>query len=106
MGLLTLDYLDVAAQESRSPPYTSEMIREAIKHTIPIPYGSVTDIAPDVKVTLHNAGHILGSSLAHFHIGDGLYNICFSGDIHYRGTRLFNGAVTDFPRVELSLIHI
>jgi KH/beta-lactamase-domain protein len=104
MGLLTLDYLDVAAQEGRTPPYASEMIREAIKHTIPINYGDVTDIAPDIKVTLHNAGHILGSSIAHFHIGDGAYNICFSGDIHYRGTRLFNGAVTDFPRVETLIL--
>jgi KH/beta-lactamase-domain protein len=100
MGLLTLDYLDVAAKEGRAPPYESEMVREAIKHTIPIEYGDVTDIAPDVKLTLHNAGHILGSSVAHFHIGDGLYNVCFSGDIHYRDTRLFNGAVNDFPRVE------
>ncbi len=100
MGLLTLDYLDVAAKEGRAPPYESEMVREAIKHTIPIEYGDVTDIAPDVKLTLHNAGHILGSAVAHFHIGDGLYNVAFSGDIHYRDTRLFNGAVNDFPRVE------
>ncbi|MFB6106113.1 MAG: beta-CASP ribonuclease aCPSF1 [Halobacteriaceae archaeon] len=100
MGLLTLDYLDVAAKEGRNPPYESEMVREAIKHTIPLEYGDVTDIAPDVKLTLHNAGHILGSSIAHFHIGDGLYNVAFSGDIHYRNTRLFNGAVNDFPRVE------
>jgi KH/beta-lactamase-domain protein len=100
MGLLTLDYLDVAAKEGRSPPYESEMIREAIKHTIPLEYGNVTDIAPDVKLTLHNAGHILGSAISHFHIGDGLYNVAFSGDIHYQDTRLFNGAVNDFPRVE------
>lgn len=100
MGLLTLDYLDVAAKEGRTPPYESEMVREAIKHTIPIEYGDVTDIAPDVKLTLHNAGHILGSAVAHFHIGDGLYNVAFSGDIHYKDTRLFNGAVNDFPRVE------
>jgi len=100
MGLLTLDYLDVAAKEGRTPPYESEMVREAIKHTIPIEYGDVTDVAPDVKLTLHNAGHILGSSVAHFHIGDGLYNVAFSGDIHYDDTRLFNGAVNDFPRVE------
>jgi len=54
-----------------------------------------------VKLTFHNAGHILGSSVTHFHIGDGLYNVAFSGDIHSRGdTRLFNGAVNDFPRVE------
>jgi len=100
MGLLTLDYLDVAAKEGRTPPYESEMVREAIKHTIPLEYGDVTDIAPDIKLTLHNAGHILGSAIAHFHIGDGLYNVAFSGDIHYDDTRLFNGAVNEFPRVE------
>jgi KH/beta-lactamase-domain protein len=100
MGLLTLDYLDVAAKEGRTPPYDSEMVREAIKHTIPLEYGDVTDIAPDVKLTFHNAGHILGSAVTHFHIGDGLYNVAFSGDIHYEDTRLFNGAVNDFPRVE------
>ncbi len=100
MGLLQLDYLDVAAKEGRTPPYDSAMVRETIKHTIPIEYGDVTDIAPDVKLTLHNAGHILGSAVAHFHIGEGLYNVAFSGDIHYEETRLFNGAVNDFPRVE------
>jgi KH/beta-lactamase-domain protein len=100
MGLLQLDYLDVAAKEGRSPPYESSMVREAVKHTIPVEYGDVTDIAPDVKLTLHNAGHILGSAVSHFHIGDGLYNVAFSGDIHYEDTRLFNGAVNDFPRVE------
>ncbi len=100
MGLLSLDYLDVAVKEGRTPPYESEMVRETIKHTIPIEYGDVTDIAPDVKLTLHNAGHILGSSIAHFHIGEGLYNVAFSGDIQYDDTRLFNGAVNNFPRVE------
>ncbi|WP_160134199.1 beta-CASP ribonuclease aCPSF1 [Halococcus salsus] len=100
MGLLQLDYLDVASKEGRTPPYESAMVREAVKHTIPVEYGDVTDIAPDIKLTLHNAGHILGSSVAHFHIGDGFYNVAFSGDIHYDDTRLFNGAVNDFPRVE------
>jgi len=100
MGLLTLDYLDVATKEGRTPPYESEMVREAIKHTIPLEYGDVTDIAPDIKLTMHNAGHILGSAISHFHVGDGLYNVAFSGDIHYEDTRLFNGAVNDFPRVE------
>ena len=100
MGLLTLDYLDVAAKEGRTPPYESSQVREAIKHTIPIEYGDVTDIAPDVKLTMHNAGHILGSAVSHFHIGDGLYNVAFSGDIHYSDTRLFNGATNEFPRVE------
>ncbi len=100
MGLLQLDYLDVAGKEGRTPPYESEMIREELKHTITLDYGDVTDIAPDIKLTLHNAGHILGSAVAHFHIGEGFHNVVFSGDIHYTDTRLFNGAANDFPRAE------
>ena len=100
MGLLQLDYLDVAAKQGRTPPYESKMVRETLKHTIPLEYGNVTDIAPDIKLTLHNAGHILGSAVAHFHIGEGRYNVAFSGDIHYTDTRLLDGAVNDFPRVE------
>jgi KH/beta-lactamase-domain protein len=100
MGLLQLDYLDVAAKEGRSPPYQSEMVREELKHTITLDYGDVTDIAPNIKLTLHNAGHILGSAVAHFHVGSGFYNVVFSGDVHYTDTRLFNGASNDFPRVE------
>lgn len=100
MGLLQLDYLDVAAKEGRTPPYESEMVRKELKNTITVEFGNVTDIAPDIKLTLHNAGHILGSAIAHFHVGNGFHNIVFSGDIHYSDTRLFNGASNDFPRVE------
>ena len=100
MGLLQLDYLDVASKEGRTPPYDSSMVRKALKHTIPVEYGNVTDIAPDVKLTLRNAGHILGSASAHFHVGEGYHNVVFSGDVHYTDTRLFNGADNDFPRSE------
>lgn len=100
MGLLQLDYLDVAAKEGRIPPYESAMVREELKHTITIDYGKVTDIAPDIKLTFHNAGHILGSAVAHFHVGEGFHNVVVSGDVHYTDTRLFNGASNDFPRVE------
>ena len=100
MGLLQLDYLDVASKEGRSPPYESAMVREELKHTITVEYGNVTDIAPDIQLTMHNAGHILGSAVCHFHIGDGFHNIVFSGDIHHTDTRLFNGASNNFPRVE------
>ncbi|KZX49376.1 beta-CASP ribonuclease aCPSF1 [Haloarcula sp. K1] len=100
MGLLQLDYLDVASKEGRTPPYESQQVRDALKHTIPLEFGNVTDIAPDIKLTMHNAGHILGSAVCHFHIGEGRYNVAFSGDIHYKDTRLLDGAVNDFPRVE------
>ena len=100
MALLQLDFIDVAAKEGKTIPYESSMIRETLKHTITLNYGDVTDIAPDMKLTLHNAGHILGSSVVHFHVGDGLYNIAFTGDHKYEKTRLFDPAVNSFPRVE------
>ena len=98
--LLQLDYLEVAGREGKRLPYDSGMIREALKHTITLNYGDVTDIAPDTKLTMHNAGHILGSSIAHFHIGEGLYNVAFTGDYKFERTRLFDPAVCNFPRLE------
>lgn len=100
MALLQLDYLDVSAKEGKKIPYESAMVREQIKHTITLNYGDVTDIAPDIKLTLHNSGHILGSSIAHFHIGDGLYNVAITGDFKFEKTRLFDAATNDFPRIE------
>ena len=100
MTLLQMDYLKVAAADARKIPYSAENIRDVIKHCITMDYGDTTDITPDVRLTLHNAGHILGSSLAHFHVGEGLYNIAFSGDIKYERTWLFNPAINRFPRLE------
>ena len=51
-------------------------------------YEKFTDISPDLKLTFHNSGHILGSAGAHFHVGDGLYNLVFSGDIKFENTWL------------------
>jgi len=55
------------------------MFKKSIKHTITLDYGEVTDIAPDIRlVTLHNAGHILGSAITHMHIGDGQHNFVYT----------------------------
>ncbi len=100
MALLTLDYIEVANREGKRPPYDSALIRETLKHTITLNYGDVTDIAPDMRLTFYNSGHILGSAISHFHIGEGLYNVAFTGDFKYEKTRLFDPAVNQFPRVE------
>lgn len=100
MVLLQLDFLEVVERESGQTPYNSSMIREALKHTITLDYGVVTDISPDVRLTFYNAGHILGSAIAHFHIGEGYYNVAFTGDFKFEKTRLFDRAATNFPRLE------
>ncbi len=100
MVLLQIDFIEVAEREGNVVPYSSQHIREALKHTITLDYGVVTDISPDVRLTFYNAGHILGSAIAHFHIGDGLYNVAFTGDFKFERTRLFDKAETHFPRLE------
>jgi len=100
MTLLQLDYLDVASKQGVMPPYDQKDVRQTVLHTIPLRYGAVTDIAPDVRLTLHNAGHILGSSIVHLHIGEGLHNIVYTGDYKYGKTMLLEPAVAEFPRVE------
>ncbi len=104
MALLQLDYLDVLSREGRTLPYDQKDVREAILHTIPIRYGVVTDVSPDVRLTLHNAGHILGSSIIHLHIGEGLHNIIYTGDFKFMRTMLLEASVTTFPRVETLII--
>jgi len=100
MTLLQGDYLDVMSKEGRFPPYGAEDIREVIIHTIPLAWGEVTDVSPDVRLTLHNAGHILGSSIVHLHIGKGLHNVVYTGDFKYGYTTLLSPAAANFPRVE------
>ena len=100
MTLLQLDYLDVLTRQGLPLPYDQKDVRSSVLHTIPLRYGVVTDIAPDIRLTLHNAGHILGSSIIHLHIGEGLHNIVYTGDFKYGKTMLLESASTNFPRVE------
>jgi len=100
MVLLQGDYLDVMSKEGRVAPYGADDIREVIIHAIPLGYGEVTDVSPDVRLTLHNAGHILGSSIVHLHIGKGLHNIVYTSDFKFGYTQLLQPAAFQFPRVE------
>jgi len=102
--LLMVDYVDIAERENKQLPYAKRDISSFLSHCIPLEYGDVTDIAPDVRITLHNAGHILGSSLVHLHVGDGLYNLVYTGDVKFDRTRLFSPAVYNFPRIETLII--
>jgi KH/beta-lactamase-domain protein len=104
MVLLQGDYLDVMSKEGRVAPFGADDIREGVVHTIPLRYGEVTDVSPDVRLTLHNAGHILGSSIVHLHIGKGLHNIVYTGDFKFGYTQLLQPAASHFPRVETLII--
>ncbi len=99
-SLSQLDYIQVSHAQTKKAPYSSTDIKEAVKHTIVLDYNEVTDITPDVRITLYNAGHILGSSLVHLHIGEGWHNILYTGDFKTKETQLLNPGHSEFPRVE------
>jgi KH/beta-lactamase-domain protein len=104
MLLLQTDYLKVSSAEGKRPPYEMEHIRECMKHVVDVDWNETTDVAPDVKLTFHNAGHILGSSSVHLHIGEGKHNIVYTGDMKFEKSWLFDAASVRFPRVETLVI--
>ena len=104
MALLQLDNIKLGFGEAKKILYEAQHVRKEILHTITLKYNETTDITPDVRLTFHNAGHILGSAIAHFHIGDGLHNVAFTGDTKYEKTWLFNPANNRFPRLETLVI--
>lgn len=104
MTLHQLDYLDVHSREGEHSPFDQKDVREVVTHTIPLRYNVVTDVAPDIKLTLHNAGHILGSSIVHLHIGEGLHNVVYSADFKFGRTMMLDPAMAQFPRAETLII--
>ena len=102
--LLWFDFIDVMHKNTSSPLFTARGVKEAVKHAIPLEYGEVSDVAPDVRLTLNNAGHILGSSTVHLHVGEGLHNILYAADLKYGRTTLLDPAFTNFQRVETLII--
>ena len=106
MTLLQMDYIKVSQAEGADPPYSKADIQECIKHVVDIRWGDKTDIAPDVKITLENAGHILGSSSVYMQIGEGKseHRLLFSGDIKYERSWLFDAATVRFQKVETLVI--
>ena len=104
MSLMLLDFVKIQRSEGKDPIFTTEDIKEMVKHTITLGYDEVTDVTPDIRITLYNAGHILGSAMVHLHVGNGLHNILYSGDQKYGRTMLLDPAVTVFPRLETLLL--
>lgn len=99
-ALLQLDLIGVAFKKAQFPIYRAEDIKEMVRHSICLDYNEVTDVTPDVRITLYNAGHVLGSAQVHINIGNGLHNFVYTGDTKYGKTRLLDAAINRYPRAE------
>jgi len=104
MVILQQDFINVASKEGKEAPYSEADIREMLKHVVTVEVGDVTDIATDMRLTFHNAAHILGSTSVHLHIGDGAHNIMYTADFKFGFTRLFDNMEVNYPRLETLLI--
>ncbi len=104
MALCHLDMIKIARDRDQDGIFDVDDVKEVVKHTIILDLESVTDITPDIRVTFYNAGHILGSAMAHIHVGNGLHNILYTGDIKYANTHMLQKSHTQFPRLETVLI--
>ena len=104
MALQLLDYVKIMRQNGQEPIFTSEEIKQMVMHTITLDFEEVTDITPDVRLTFYNAGHILGSAMAHLHIGNGLHNMLYSADMKFGKSVMLSPAATKFPRLETLLL--
>ncbi|GAB4306793.1 MAG: beta-CASP ribonuclease aCPSF1 [Promethearchaeota archaeon] len=102
--MLQLDYVQISQREGRVCPFSKRDVKEEVLHWIPLNYGEVTDIAPDIKLTLHNSGHILGGAIVHLHFGEGAHNLVYTGDFKFQKTRLLEPASVKFPRLETLLV--
>ena len=103
-ALLALDFVGVAYKQASAPLFSSIDVKEMVKHTICLDYNEVSDIAPDMRITLYNSGHTLGSAMVHINIGNGAHNLLYTGDMKYARTRLLDRAISNFPRLETMII--
>lgn len=64
------------------PLYTEQDAIDALGALRPVAFDTLVEVAPDVGVVFHRAGHILGSAIVELRIG-GMYSrvVVFSGDL-------------------------
>ncbi|MBD3670041.1 MAG: MBL fold metallo-hydrolase [Gammaproteobacteria bacterium] len=74
-------------QELLEPLYTRADARLTDELFVPLEYHQRTEILPGVMLTLHDAGHILGSAIAELELSedDQMRRLVFSGDLGHRG---------------------
>ena len=89
---------------SKEPLYSTRDIESLITHVIPLNFGAVTDISPDVRITFANSGHMIGSASTHMHIGNGDHNIVYTGDLKFGRLNTVDNAFWNFPRAETLVI--
>lgn len=69
------------------PLYSLAEVDRTLRHVRALDYGRPLEIAPGVRLTLHDAGHILGSAIVELALTEAGVSrtVVFSGDLGHRG---------------------
>jgi metallo-beta-lactamase family protein len=74
-----VEYVNRREGTSRQPLYTVEDARATAKLMRDVPYGTLTEIFPGLRISFHDAGHMLGSSLVR--VQSDHRTLVFTGDL-------------------------
>lgn len=79
-------------RKEREPIYDMGDVEEVLARLKAIPYHKRVDLAPQCRVTFHDAGHILGSAIVEVELEEkrGVRRLVFSGDLGRAGSVLMN----------------
>lgn len=92
--LRDLDYENLrrerAGRELLRPEYDDRDVELTLDLCEPSCYGVLQPVGPEVKLSFHDAGHILGSAIVELHLGQGdtAKTLVFSGDLGNPDTSL------------------
>lgn len=98
--LLLEDLYNIYSKTGAASFFDLKDVRSVIEHTITLKYGQVSDICPDIRLSLHRSGHILGGASVHLHIGESLHNVLYTSDFKFEKSLLLDPANVKFPRVD------
>ncbi len=97
--LLLADYAKVSKLQKKKT-YSNKEITGVLKKMEFVKYREPIKIK-DLKITLLNAGHILGSSMI---LIEGKKTLLYTGDLNYRETNLLYPADNNIPEIEYLII--
>jgi len=80
------EWLSKKQMQFVAPPYTAEDAQEIMRRFISVPYNLRFPVLPDVFITFHDAGHVLGSAMVEVEYAENGHwkRFIFSGDIGRR----------------------
>jgi metallo-beta-lactamase family protein len=69
------------------PLYTIAQAQASLQQFVSLEYGRTMEVVPGVRVTFHDAGHILGSAITTLDITENghAFRLCFTGDLGRSG---------------------